>query len=90
MIVMQNTLSILTGSSFWSFLFIEKNTDSCNAENGQRSALNWPISQFLSLKIWQNFGVKLQTAPKYCGLYGTRTLINPITGRALCESTRTI
>ena len=40
------------------------------------------------LWIWQNFGVKLQTAQKYCGLYGTRTLIkHSPTGRALCEST---
>ena len=37
------------------------------------------------------FWSQIQTAPKYCGLYGNHTLIkHSPTGRALCESTRTI
>ena len=48
MIVMQNALSILTSLSFWPFSSIEKNTDSCNAEDGQRSAL-----RMLRAKKWE-------------------------------------
>ena len=74
-----------TGPGFWKMFRMIWNGEKIGFWKWLRLDLPGPAPG--PLWKWQNFGVKLQTAHKYCGFYGTRTLIK---GRALCESTRTI